>query len=764
MNISEPFIRQPVMTTLLMAAVVIFGAFAYTTLPVSELPNVDFPTISVSASLPGADPETMASSVATPLENQFSNIAGVSSMTSSSSAGTTQITLQFDLDRNIDGAAEDVQAAIQAASGKLPHDMPNPPTLRKDNPSDSPILFLALGSSTLPIYDVDKYAENLLARQISTLSGVSEVDVYGSQIYAVRVQVDPNEMAARGIGIDQVSTALQNANVDAATGTLNGPTEAAIIHAHGQLEDAAAYNRQIIAYKNGAPVRIGDIGHAIDSVEDNLVGSWYDGQQSVALAVRRQAGSNTIQVVDEIYKILPQFERTLPKGVKLSVVHDHSESIRDSVSDVQDTLLIAAVLVVMVIFLFLRALSATIIPSLALPIAVIGTFAGMALLGYSLDNLSLLALTLSVGFVVDDAIVMLENIVRHVEEGEKPPEAARNGSREISFTILSMTLSLSAVFIPVVFMGGIMGRLLHEFAVTIVMAILISGVVSVTLTPMLCSRFLKPGKSAEHGRFYHWSENTFNSIQQRYESTLRWSLEHKRVILGVFALSLVATVGLFMISKEDFIPTSDTGMISGYTEASNATSFPQMVKYQKQAVAIAARDPNVAGILSFVGGGVRSGTNEGRIIMHLKPRDERPLDADQIINELRPKFSGLPGIQVYLQNPPSIRIGGHSTKSEYQYTLQGLDQDELLTYSNKLVDALSTQKGFEDVTSDAAAAGPAIDVKIERDRAAALGVTVQQIENALGAAYGGEQVSTIYGTSNQYWVMLELTPKDQRSA
>jgi HAE1 family hydrophobic/amphiphilic exporter-1 len=752
------------MTTLLMAALVIFGTFAYMTLPVSELPNVDFPTISVSASLPGADPETMASSVATPLENQFSNIAGVSSMTSQSSSGSTQITLQFDLDRNIDGAAEDVQAAIQAASSKLPHDMPNPPTLRKDNPSDSPILFLALSSSTLPIYDVDKYAENLLARQISTLSGVSEVDVFGSQIYAVRVQVDPNEMAARGIGIDQVATALANTNVNHATGTLNGPSQASVIHTQGQLEDAASYNKQIIAYKNGAPVRVGDIGKAVDSVENNLVASWYDGHRSVALAIRRQAGSNTIQVVDEIYKVLPQFEQVLPKGVKLSIVHDHSESIRASVADVQDTLLIAAVLVVMVIFLFLRALSATIIPSLALPIAVIGTFAGMALLGYGLDNLSLLALTLSVGFVVDDAIVMLENIVRHVEEGERPADAALKGSREISFTILSMTLSLSAVFIPLVFMGGILGRLLHEFAVTIVLAIVISGVVSVTLTPMLCSRFLKPGKNAEHGKFYHLAEHTFDTLQARYEASLRWAIGHHRFIFALFALSFLATIGLFMVSKEDFIPSSDTGMISGYSEASNSTSFAQMVKYQKEATAIVAKDPNVAGVLSFVGGGARSGSNEGRIIMHLKPMSERSLKADAIIDELRPKLAKLPGLQVYLQNPPAIRIGGHSTKSQYQYTLQGLDQAQLELYSNKLVDALSKQKGFEDVTSDAAAAGPAVDVKIDRDRAAALGVTVASIETALGAAYGGQQVSTIYGSSNQYWVMLELTPKDQFQA
>jgi HAE1 family hydrophobic/amphiphilic exporter-1 len=764
MNISEIFILRPVMTTLLMAALVIFGIFAYTMLPVSELPNVDFPTITVSANLPGADPETMASAVATPLENQFSNVAGVASMTSQSSSGTTQITLQFDLDRNIDGAAEDVQAAIQAASSKLPHNMPNPPTLQKSNPSDTPILFLSLGSDTLPIYDVDKYAENLLARQISTLGGVSEVDVFGSQIYAVRVQVDPYQMAARGMSIDQVVSALQNANVDLATGTLNGPTQAAVVHAQGQLLDAAQYNNQILVYQNGAPVRVRDIGRAVDNVENNRVASWYNGQRSVALAVRRQAGSNTIQVVNEIYKILPAFVRSLPKGLTLSVAHDHSESIRDSVADVQTTLIIAAVLVVAVIFAFLRTLSATIIPSLALPIAVIGTFAGMALLGYSLDNLSLLALTLSVGFVVDDAIVMLENIVRHVEEGEQPFAAALTGAKEIAFTIISMTLSLSAVFIPVVFMGGIMGRLLHEFAVTIVVAILISGVVSVTLTPMLCSRFVTPGKSAHHSGFYYWSELTFARMQAAYEKSLKWGIEHHQVIFCVFLASLVATVGLFMISKEDFIPSSDTGMISGFTEASDATSFAQMVRYQQQAVAIISKDLNIAGVLSFVGGGARSGPNEGRIILHLKPRNERPLSADEVIDELRPKLAVLPGIQTYLQNPPSIRIGGHPTKSQYQYTLQGLDQGQLQTYTTKLVDALQNEKGFKDVTSDMAAAGPAVDVTIDRDRAASLGVTAEEIETALGAAFGGQQISTIYGSSNQYWVMLELLPKYQYRA
>ncbi len=467
------------MTTLLMAALLIFGAFGYTTLPVSELPNVDFPTISVSASLPGADPDTMASAVATPLESQFSTIAGVSSMTSSSSQGSTTITIQFDLDRNIDGAAGDVQSAIQAASRQLPTNLPSPPTLRKVNPSDAPIIYIAMQSPSMPLYQLDKYAENLLARQLSTLTGVAQVNVYGSQIYAARVQVDPFAMATRGIGINQVAAAIQSANVNSATGQLNGPTQATLIHTNGQLEDATAYNNQIIAYANGAPVRVQDIGRTIDSVENNLVASWYNGHRAIVLAVQRQPGSNTIQIVDEIHRVIPKFMQSLPQSVSLNVIYDRSQSIRASVNDVQTTLLIAAVLVVAVIFIFLRTISATLIPSLALPLAVMGTFAGMAYMGYNLDNLSLMALTLSVGFVVDDAIVMLENIVRHVEEGEEPHDAALKGSAEIGFTILSMTISLAAVFIPIVFMSSIVGRLLHEFAVTIILlAIVVSALVS----------------------------------------------------------------------------------------------------------------------------------------------------------------------------------------------------------------------------------------------------------------------------------------------
>ena len=763
MNISEAFIRKPVMTTLLMAALVIFGVFVgYFSLPVSELPSVDFPTIVVSASLPGATPETMASAVASPLESNFSNVPDIASMSSSSSLGSTSITIQFNLDRDIDAAAQDVNAAISASLRQLPSNLPAPPTLRKVNPSDAPILYIALQSPTMPLTEVDKYAESLLARQISTLDGVAQVNVYGSQKFAVRIQVDPNAMTAAGIGIDQVEAAAAAANVDLSTGTMNGPHQTTLIQANGQLVNGAQFERQIIAYRNGAPVRIRDIGRAIDSVQNNLVASWFNGQRAIVLAIQRQPGSNTINVVDSIKNILPRFMVKLPSSMTLHILYDRSVSIRASVADVQTTLLIAAALVVAVIFIFLRTLSATIIPSLALPIAVIGTFAGMSFLGYSLDNLSLLALTLSVGFVVDDAIVMLENIVRHVEMGERPFDAAVTGAGEIGFTILSMTASLAAVFIPLVFMGGIVGRLLHEFAVTIVLAIVFSGIVSVTLTPMLCSRFLKPARASAHGSFYKWSERAFDSLQERYDTSLKWSLNHRSFIFVVFLASVVATGIMFEIIPEDFIPAQDTGQVISFTEASDRTSFAQMSQYQRQAAEIAARDPNVQGVMSSVGaGGSRSGVNTGTVMLTLKPMSERSLTADQIIQELRPKLSHIPGISVYMQNPPAIKIGGQTTKSMYQYTLQDVDQTELQQTALKLMGLLAKQPGFQDVTSDLDLSAPAANVSIDRDKAAAFGVSPAQIENAMGAAFGGQQISTIYTDIDQYWVMMELLPQDQ---
>ncbi len=764
MNISQPFIERPVMTVLLMVALVAFGVFGYSSLPVSELPAVDFPTISVSASLPGADPDTMASAVATPLESQFSTIPGVSSMTSQSSSGSTTVTIQFDLDRDIDGAAEDVQAAIQAAARQLPVNMPSPPTLRKVNPADAPILFLGMQSDSMPLYELDKYAENLLARQLSTLSGVAQVSVQGSQIFAVRLQVDPAQMAARNIGIDQVASAVQAANVNVATGTLNGPSQATLVHVNGQLMTADLWKKQIIAWRNGAPVRFEDIGTAIDSVENNRTATWLNGKRAIVLSIQRQPGSNTIQIIDEINRIIPHFQQSLPSSVKLTTIYDRSQSIRASVSDVQITLLIAAVLVVMVIFVFLRTLSATLIPSVALPITILGAFAGMSLFGYSLDNLSLMALTLSVGFVVDDAIVMLENIVRHIEEGEAPYEAAEKGAAEIGFTILSMTISLAAVFIPIVFMGGIVGRLLHEFAVTIVLTILISGFVSVTLTPMLCSRFLKADKSSDHGRLYQMSEHTFDWVQSRYEHSLKWCIGHKVFTMGLFVVSLLATIALFYIAKEDFIPAVDTGQIQVATEAQDRVSFDSMVKMQRQMATIAQSDPNVQAVVSSVGsgGGPRSsGTNTGNMLLKLKDLNKRKLSADEIIQELRPKLQSIAGVNAYMQNPPSIRVGGQSSKSTYQYVLQDTNQQELDSTAVKLMGALSHAPGFADVTTDMDLTAPAANVDIDRDQAAAQGVSVQSIETALGASFGGEQISTLYASDAEYWVMLELLPQYQ---
>jgi HAE1 family hydrophobic/amphiphilic exporter-1 len=762
MNISRRFIDYPVMTTLLMAALVIFGVVGYATLPVSELPNVDFPTIQVYASLPGADPETMGSAVAAPLENAFSTVPGIDSMTSSSTQGSTSITIQFQLDRNIDGAAQDVQAAISSAIHHLPRSMPNPPTFRKVNPADIPILFLALSSKTLPLVEVDRYAESLLARQLSTLNGVAQVSVFGAAKYAVRIQVDPDKLAARDIGIDTVAQAIQNTNVNQATGALNGPNDAHIIHTEGQLNDAAAFRKQIIAYSKGAPVRLGDVADVIDATDDPRQGNWWHNERAITVAIMRQPGSNTIAVVKEIKKVLPQFRASLPAGIDLVIRHDRSDTIRASVANVQETLIIAAFLVVGVIFIFLRKISATIIPSLALPIAVIGTFAGMSLMGYNLDNLSLMALTLSVGFVVDDAIVMLENIVRHVEHGEQPYQAAINGSREIGFTILSMTVSLAAVFIPIVFMGGVVGRLLHEFAVTVIIAILFSGVISVTLTPMLCARMLKPEGTERKTAFYRWSENTFNRIQAAYNNSLNWSLTHKPAILGLFVASLVASGGLFMVMPQDFLPSDDTGMLRVSIQAANGTSYDRMVAYARHVGDIIDADPDVEGGMVRVGSD-GAGSNSANITIMLKPYAERRYTADEIARHLRPKLSNITGINVFVQNPPSIRIGGRGSRSSYQYTLQGLDIDQLQTVSTQLVNKLKAMPGFVGVNSDYDRAAPSVEVKIDRDRAAALGVTPQQIESAMGYAFGGQQVSQIYAASDQYQVMLELLPKYQRN-
>ncbi|MGO8991363.1 MAG: efflux RND transporter permease subunit [bacterium] len=762
MSISEFFIRRPVTTSLLMLAILFFGMAGYRLLPVSDLPNVDFPTILVNVNFPGASPETMASAVATPLERQFSTIAGIDSMNSTSALGITLITIQFNLSRNIDSAAQDVQAAITRASTLLPQNMPYPVSYQKVNPADQPVLYLSLSSSTLPLSAVDEYAETLMAQRISMISGVAQVLVYGSQKYAVRAQLDPDTLAARKIGIDEVSSAVQKGNVNLPTGTLWGAHQAFTVQASGQLNNAKAYEPVIVAYRNGSPVRLKDLGRVIDSVENDKVASWYNNVRAIILAIQRQPGTNTVEVVDSIKQLLPTFRTQIPASVNLDTLYDRSVSIRDSVNDVKFTLFLALCLVVLVIFLFLRNVSATLIPSLALPMSIVGTFAVMYLLNYSLDNLSLMGLTLSVGFVVDDAIVMLENIVRHLEMGEGVLEAALNGSKEIGFTIVSMTLSLVAVFIPVLLMGGIIGRLLHEFAVTIGMAILVSGFVSLSLTPMLCSRFLRPSKEAHHGKLYAISERFFDGMLHTYDRSLKIVLQHRLTTFLLSNVILALTIYLFIVMPKGFLPSEDTGQIFGFTEAVQGISFDSMVRHQKELAAIIQRDPNVSSFMSTVGvSGINVSINTGRVFVRLKPRSERRLSADEIIQAFRPKLATVPGISVFLQNLPPIRIGGMLTKSQYQFTLQSPDINELYRYARVLEGEMRQLPGLQDVTSDLQITNPQVNVEIDRDKASSLGVTAEQIEDALSTSYSSKQISTILAPNNEYQVIMELEPKYQ---
>jgi HAE1 family hydrophobic/amphiphilic exporter-1 len=763
MNIPELFIRRPVMTTLVTAAVSVFGVMAYRSLPVSDLPNVDFPTISVSASLPGANPETMASAVATPLEQQFSTIAGIDSMTSTSSLGTTSLTLQFSLDRSLDGAALDVQSAIAAVQRLLPPQMPSPPSFRKSNPADDPVLIIGLSSPTLPLSDVDEYAETLLAQQISTVNGVAQVGIFGSQKFAVRAQMNPKELAARGIGLDDVQNALAAGNVNQPTGTLDGRNQAMTLQATGQLPDAAAFRKLIVTYRNGRPVRLGDLGTVINSVQNDRLAGWFNDDRSIILFIQRQPGTNTIDVVNGVKAILPRFRAQLPTSVKLEILIDRSEAIRESVADVKFTLILAIILVVLVIFLFLRSLSATIIPSIAMPIAVLGTFGVMYFFGFSIDNLSLLALTLSVGFVVDDAIVMLENIIRHIELGEPVMTASLRGSREIGFTIISMTISLVAVFIPVLFMSGVLGRLLHEFAVTISAAILVSGFVSLTLTPMLCSRFLKPIEhGAQHGKLYQTTERMFQSMLNLYERTLKIALRHRTMTLGVAALTVVLTLVLLIAIPKGFIPTDDTGRINITIEAAQDVSFESMMRYQRSAAAIVAQNPYVAAFSSSIGvGGPTVSGNMGRLNIRLVESKRRP-SADRVAQMLRVALSGSVGFKAYPQVPPNIRIGARQSSSFYQYTLYGSDLKELYAAAPEFQEKIRALPGVIDVTSDLLITSPELMVDIDRDKATALGISAQQVENTLYSAFGAQQVSTLYTPTNQYYVILELEDRYQR--
>jgi len=751
------------MTTLVMVSILFAGIAGYRLLPVSDLPNVDFPTIQVTASVPGASPETMASAVATPLEKQFSTIAGIDSMTSTNGQGSTRITIVFDLSRDIDAAAQDVQSAIASAARQLPEDMPSPPSFRKVNPADSPVLYLALSSPTLPLSAVDDYAQTIISQRISMVSGVAQVQVYGSQKYAVRVQLNPRSLASKGIGIDEVASAVSRANVNLPTGTLEGANQAFTIQSTGQLLDAAAYRPVIVAYRGGAPVRLQELGSVIDSVENNKVASWYKDTRAIVLAIQRQPGTNTVEVVESIKELLPTFRRQMPAAVNLNVLFDRSESIRNSVHDVQFTLILTVCLVVLVIFLFLRNLSATIIPSLALPMSIVGTFAVMYVLDFSMDNMSLLALTLSVGFVVDDAIVMLENIIRHIEMGEPVMEAALKGSKEIGFTILSMTISLVAVFIPVFFMGGIMGRLLHEFAVTIGMSILISGFVALTLIPMLTSRFVRPHGQEQHGKLYQASERFFTGMLNFYERTLTSVLRHRLITMLVSGVVLLATGFLFWYMPQGFLPSEDTGQMVIVTETAQGTSFESMKQHQQAVAAVVLKDPSVDAFMSAAGAGGPSGSgNQGRMFIRLKPRSERKLHVDQVIQQLRPKLAQVPGIMAFPQNPPPVRLGGTITKSLYQFTLQSPDIDELYENAPKLEAKLRESPMLQDVTSDLLIKNPQVNVEIDRDKASALGITATQFQTALQAAYSNQQITTIYAPNNQYRVLMELEPEYQQ--
>jgi hydrophobic/amphiphilic exporter-1 (mainly G- bacteria), HAE1 family len=759
MNLSRIFIERPVMTALVCLAILLFGTVAFRGLPVAALPSVDYPTIQVSAAAPGANPETMASSVATPLEKEFSTIAGIQSMSSSNSQGSTTITVQFDLSRNIDAAAQDIQSAISAAGGRLPPSMPRPPTYQKVNPAEQPIYFLAITSATLPFYEVTNYADTLLAERISMVGGVSSVQVYGEQKYAVRVQVDPDQLAAHNIGIDEVQKAISSANTNLPTGRLQGAQQAFTIESNGSLYNAAAYRPLIVAYRNGAPVRLEQLGNIVDGAENDRQIAWIDDVRCLFLAISKQPGTNTVEVVDNIKKLLPVFRREIPTSVQFAVGFDASISIRNSIRDVEFTLMLTVCVVVMVIFLFLRNLSATLIPGCAVPFSIVGTFAVMSLLHYSLNNLSLMALTLSVGFVVDDAIVMLENIVRHMEMGESRMEAAFAASREIGFTILSMTFSLVAVFIPVLFMQGLVGRLLHEFSVTIVVAILISGFVSLSLTPMLGSRFLKSDHGRRHGFIYDALEGGFNLLTRSYERTLAIAIRFHPVTFAVAILMLAGTVYLFKTMPTGFIPAQDSSAFFGGTLGPQGISFESMARHEKAAADVIKSDPDIEHV-----GAMALDSNQGFVFATLKPRAERARSVDQVIESLRPKLFTIPGILTFLQNPPPVTVSGQSyTASVYQLTLQSPNLGELYAWSPRLAAAMAKLPGFVDVQPDMQISSPQVMVDIDRDRALALGVTPEQVQDALFSAYGERQASVIYAAADQYSVILQVDPKDQRN-
>ena len=761
MNLSRTFIERPVASSVLFVSILFFGWLGFNTLPVNDLPNVDFPTITVTARLPGASPEIMANTVALPLEREFSRISGIDEMTSSSTSGNTRITLTFSLKRDIDAAAQDVQTAISQAIRRLPGDMPEPPTLRKLNPADAPVLILAVAAKNTPMQKLDEFADAHIAQRFSTINGVAQVQVFGSQKYAVRLFVDPNALAKRGLGLDKVVSAIQSANSNLPSGSLQGKARTYTVRSDGKLEKAADFNAIIIAYKDGMPVRFSDIGRAEDGVENEKIRSWHNGERALILAIYRQPGSNTVEVVSQLRELLPEIEREMPAGATLNVLVDRSEFIRDSIHEVNFTLVLSMLLVIGVILIFLRNVRATLVTALVLPASVLGTFAFMSLLDYSLNNLSLMAITLAVGFVVDDAIVVLENITRHMEMGKDRLAAALDGAREIGSTVVTMTVSLSAVFLPILFMEGMVGRLFREFAVTVGIAVLISGVVSLTITPMLCSLLLKPDHA--HGRLFKWSESVFNSARDYYGATLRWTLQHSGAVLLSSLGVLVATGFLYAAVSKGFIPRQDTGVIFGNTRAREGITFDEMIRHQQAIANIIQENPNVEAVMSTAGQGTGGvlGDNVGRFIIRLKPLRERKHTADEVIQQIRREAARVQGLRVFLSNPPAIRIGGTLSTSDYVFTLTGTELRALYAPGQELENRMKALPLLQDVASNLELRNPEIQVRILRDQASALGISSQQVEMALFNAFGGRQVSTVYGASDQYDVRLELDRRYQ---
>ncbi len=761
MSISNGFIKRPIATSLLMVGILLVGAAAYPLLPVAPLPQVDFPTIQVLTQLPGASPETIATSVTQPLERQFGQIPGVTQMTSSSTLGNSAITVQFDLSRNIDGAAQDVGQAINAAGGQLPKDLPSPPTYRKINPADAPILVLGVTSDALPLTEVDDYAENVLAQHISQISGVAQVTIGGQQKPAVRIQIDPAKVASLGLSLEGLRAVLVTATTDSPKGTIDGATRTFTIYDNDQELQAAPWNDVIVAYKSGAPVRVRDIGRAVDAPESNKLAAWSNGKRAILLPVYKQPGANVIKTVDLINAALPQLRAAIPPTVKIDILSDRTQTIRASVADVQFTLMLTIALVVMVIFLFLRSLWATVIPSVSVPLALVGTFGLMYVLGYSLDNLSLMALTIAVGFVVDDAIVMLENIYRHIEDGLTPMEAALKGAGEIGFTIVSISLSLVAVFIPLLLMGGIVGRLFREFGITVAMTILLSAVVSLTLTPMMCSRFLRSERHIRHGRLYMLSEGVFDLLLAGYRSSLDVALRHRRTTLAVFVATLVATGCLFVAIPKGFFPQQDTGLIIGTSEAAQDISFADMVRHQRALGDIVSKDPAVATVGMSVGAGAAQTQNNGRLFITLKPRDQRDSSADEVIRRLRPQLAKVEGAALFMQVAQDINVGGRLARTQYQYTLQDANLAELNQWAPKIFDKLKTLPELRDVASDQQTGGATLTLEIDRDQASRFGIQPQLIDDTLYDAFGQRHVTQYFTQLNSYYVVMEVLPELQ---